>query len=651
MKIEQQAKQLFAPLISSSGTNKHLAKVFEGDIHHALRACVAFSDKAMAVAVAASMLAINGNVRPTERRDRLRRMIVLGSGLPHEPSSAIMLSEIDALMQGDSSFLPNMQRYARQLTTRYVIKCVDIDSMFGILLSGFAPGILLSILAEREVNDSWANWSSNNNCHMNYMAGQILGDVFPQFSNMQPRDFAMQYAPEYLAISEGYADLAEAQQAWGGTAATAPVSPTNLAATNVITNTGVTNMANAAPTITINAAVKPIIDGVLQSSGTGLTIDTIIEQLNEKTAMAEAIKASDKEINDLKTKLAQARNAASTSLTATIQPAAQGIPAGKVEMTSCDKLFPELAGLKLNVPQFTWDHAHPDVPEVNPNYIFRKEMLLKAVRCLARGENFWLQGHTGSGKTTFVEQIAARMGWPVLRIAFDSNVDRSELVGRMQLKPDGKGGTASEWLPGVLERAMTGGYILLCDEMDAGHPNSLYTIQPILEGKALTLLEDGGRMVQRSNAFRICATGNTTGNGDPSGMYPACRILSAATLDRFQEFIHVPYMTVDEEKKLIASVAPTLNKKLIEQLAKFSEEMRQAFVRMETPISYSPRRSMSFARQIEDLDAIGIKDQPTAISLAFRSKLYDAAPEEHRQRITEIANNVFAGGINVNVTI
>ena len=249
---------------------------------------------------------------------------------------------------------------------------------------------------------------------------------------------------------------------------------------------------------------------------------------------------------------------------------------------------------------------------------------------------FLLGDFTVTHNTTFIEQVASRLGWPVARVAYDSNVDRAELVGRMQLTPDGKGGTESKWLPGILERAISGGYILLCDEMDAGHPNALYTLQPLLEGKGLTLLEDGGRMIPRHPFSRIVATGNTTGNGDPSGLYPACRILSAATLDRFQDFVQVPYLTESEETNLIKSQAPGLKAATVEKIVKFGSELRKAFTSGETPISFSPRRSVAFARHVEDLQAIGIKSEALCISIAFRSKLYDAAPEEHRQRLLEI---------------
>jgi cobaltochelatase CobS len=387
--------------------------------------------------------------------------------------------------------------------------------------------------------------------------------------------------------------------------------------------------------------VKSIVDGMLNQAGVNLTLDKIMEEMTAKVSVvaefADFKLKAEEEITSLRK--AASKASAMPSTIDLVNSGVGGIPDGKMEMVDAGKIFPMLkANGKLMIPKFTWDSFHPDVPTVNPKYVFRKGMLINALRCLVGAENAWFVGHTGSGKTTIVEQIAAMLGWPVARVAFDSNVDRSELVGRMSLKGDGKGGTVSEWMPGILERATSMGYILLCDEIDAGHPNALYTLQPVLEGKPLTLLEDGGRVVPRHPMCRVFATGNTTGNGDPSGLYPACRILSAATLDRFPNFVNVPYMSQDEEVQLIKDEVPGLANELVQRLAKFATEMRAAFVSNQTPVSYSPRRSVAFAREVDFYYEMGFKDEAKILSTAFKSKLYDAASEEFRQRITEIAN-------------
>jgi cobaltochelatase CobS len=391
----------------------------------------------------------------------------------------------------------------------------------------------------------------------------------------------------------------------------------------------------------VNDTMKPMINAVLSSAGLKLTIDEMLDGMIKAQKavplLAEATSAAEKMEQEIGALKAQLSRAAATPMSMSI-PTQQGstIPSGKSSMVKAEKVFPELAGLDFPVPQFTWDAPHPDVPAANPEYQFRRTILVKVLRALSTGANSWLSGHTGTGKTTLIEQIAARLGWPVARIAFDSSLDRAEMVGRMQLKGDGKGGTISEWLPGILERAISNNYILLCDEIDVARPDALYTLQPILEGKGLELLEDGGRRVHRAPLCRIVATGNTTGNGDPSGLYQACRILPAATLDRFNSWVIVPYMTEEEEIKLIKSSVPGLKVALVKKLAKFATEMRSSFINNNMPISYSPRRSMAFAHAIADFSAMGM-EEGKAKSVAFCQSIFDSAPVEFKQRIAELA--------------
>jgi len=417
-----------------------------------------------------------------------------------------------------------------------------------------------------------------------------------------------------------------------------------------------------APTITVDARMEPAVNAVLTSAGVPTNIAALLSAMARVTAAeqtavvsaaktAELTKALAEQVDENSALQRKVKQAQSVSTNYTVPASSAGVPVGSCAMVMASTIFPILKGVDFEIPAWTWAHQHPDVPATNDSYIFRKEMLVKFLLSLKRGDNTWFQGHTGSGKTTFVEQVAARLQWPVARIAFDSAIDRSELVGRMQLKSDGKGGTVSEWLKGVLELAIPNGYILLCDEFDAGRPDALYVLQEVLEHKAKRLLEDGGRFIDYHPMTRIVATGNTCGSGDPSGIYPATRILSGATLDRFPSFIQVPYMTEKEESDLIAS-ATSLSSGLIKRMSKFSTEMRHAFVKAEIPISYSPRRSVAFARAVEDYLAIlGKAEEDKAMSLALQQTVYDASPDEFRQRIVEIARSSLGGQVNPTVSL
>ena len=534
-----------------------------------------------------------------------------------------------------------------KMTLRYLLKHVGSASVGAIAFSTASASVIDMLMLSRLQSGGWTDFINIHDVS--------LGDAVTYLESVIPSGMTISDCCGLWPagpFSSGLVITVATNTTTTTTTTTTTANQPTVVIQSATTTKGVTNMTNTTASTSalssLNAAFKPIIDNMFQQSGLKLSVDELAVELSKINALQDerdmykldATKA-ESEIDNLRCALAAAKSA----MPATINIANNSttIPDGSMEMRQVGAIWPSLLGVNLEVPFFNWNHAHPDVPAINDGYIFRKEMLIKALRCLKNNENFWLQGHTGSGKTTFIEQIAARLGWPVARIAFDSNIDRTELVGRMSLKGDGKGGTESSWLSGVLEKASVMGYILLTDEIDAGHPNSLYTLQPMLEAKALNLLEDGGRIVPINPMFRIVATGNTCGNGDSSGLYPACRILSAATLDRFATFIHVPYMTTAEEINLINTMVPGLKQTLVEKMAKFGTEMRKAFTTNQTPISYSPRRSIAFAREVLDLQSMGFKDEGQVLTAAFRSKLYDAASEEFRQRLTEIANASFGG--------
>ncbi|CAB4158975.1 ATPase, dynein-related, AAA domain containing protein [uncultured Caudovirales phage] len=411
---------------------------------------------------------------------------------------------------------------------------------------------------------------------------------------------------------------------------------TAAATTNTATSSAVVALGN------VPAHFLPILDATLGSAAPGLSVKVLIDSINAMTSDVEKLtQAHAEELRIVKATAASASSQASITLP-TQKLGGTVIPAGTVTWVEANSIFKEMKGISLKVPFFTWDSAHPDVPQEAPTYLFRKSILLPVLRALASGsECVWAKGNTGSGKTTLFEQIAARLNWPLARVAMDGNVDRSALVGRMNLSSDGNGGARSEWLPGVLETAIAGGYLLLLDELDAAHRNSIYAIQPLLEGKGLRILEDGGREVQMHPFCRILATGNTGGNGDDTGLYPATNVLSAATLDRFTEMVEVPYVTKAEEEKLLSAAAPALPAALVTRLAKFAAEMRNAFVNREIVVSFSPRRSMAMARAVSDYLAMGIKEDK-ALSLAAIGKVKNPAPAENQVRVSELIRTALA---------
>ena len=568
-------------------------------------------------------------------RTGLHSEAALDAVLAHALSGAVRttaIPELDALAA----------RYPNGFNTRQLIKLLGVDATYLLAMSSCSEEIGRALLAGHCLHGGWFQWIAELQAN----AWHIAGDFTQAVEKIVPLYEAAVQHPAHsdvmnvLGMHQPSIPATATTQAIEATQESTHTMPTTAQAIASHASAGSNTVAGSLRSI--QPALRHAIEAMLQNSGApGVTLDGLAQALDTGDANVKALaELREASLKETETLMAQLRIAKQAQPLAVTMPASISgvVPSGKMVMVDAASLFPEMKGLSLQVPSWQWDSPHPDVPKKIDGYIFRRSLLLRALRAIARGENIWLQGHTGSGKTTFAEQIACVLGWPVLRIALDSAIDRAELVGRMNLKSDGKGGTVSEWLPGALERAIPNAYILLLDEIDAGHPNSLYTLQPVLEGKGLTLLEDGGRIVPFHPLSRIIATGNTAGAGDESGLYPACRILSAATLDRFPEFIEVPYLTTDEEADLIHT-SVGVKKQVSKKLAKFASEMREAFVKGELPVSYSPRRSVSFARAVEDYMALlpAGATLEAACDLALAGKLMQATPNEHRARLTEIA--------------
>ena len=178
----------------------------------------------------------------------------------------------------------------------------------------------------------------------------------------------------------------------------------------------------------------------------------------------------------------------------------------------------------------------------------------------------WISGHSGTGKTSLVQQVAARMNWPVLRVNFDSEISRLDLVGRDTLTKtvgeDGKMVTETKFVEGILPQALRGPYILLCDELDFVRSDIGYILQRTLEGEGLVLMESGGEIIQPHAMSRIVATANTKGQGDEHNIYQGARHQSLALLDRFTVWLEVEYLPKAQKKKVIKQHFPGLEDEL-----------------------------------------------------------------------------------------
>lgn len=377
-----------------------------------------------------------------------------------------------------------------------------------------------------------------------------------------------------------------------------------------------------------------IIDGVLSTLG----VKPINDLIRSANAATKAVEDSQKEKAALEAEVADwKKKASSRPVMATVSVAASGaIPAGKVETRKAYDVF-EVTDAKrkklldFEVPFGTWFDdkglaaVHPYVPEKMDDFIFSFSTLVPILLSIVGNQKPWLRGHTGTGKTTVIEQVYARLNLPLYRVNLDSDISRGELVGRETIKHDpATGATTTQFVEGIIPRSMQEPCGLLLDEVDASRPDLTFVLQRLTEGKGFMLLEDGGRTINAHPWFRLFATANTNGRGDETGLYTGTRVLGSAFVNRFGPFLLVDYIDQKSETALLKARAPGLDPSLVEQIVGYAREARVAFTQGQVTLPCSPRDTLGLAQTM--MAYLGVFPTPQeAVKLAFDHVIFNAA--------------------------
>lgn len=358
----------------------------------------------------------------------------------------------------------------------------------------------------------------------------------------------------------------------------------------------------------------------------------------ERTIAEAMLKA--KETDSLKKSLSELRAKAALAPAAPAHVSSSGtFPEGETVTRKAYEVIgrKKIKALDFEVTCFEWEHAHPLVPAVDESYIFRPELVAAMLYSLMTNEPTWIVGHTGTGKTTLVEQLCARMNWPVMRINFDSDISRMELIGRDTLIADGEGRTVSKFEKGVLPQAMEMPCVLICDEIDRIRAEVSYVFQRALENNGLMLNEDGGKLITPNPMFRIVATANTVGQGDEMGLYQGARHQSAAFLNRFTSWISVDYLSEGQERKLLEGSASVAEGHM-DMVMAYVKEHRNAFLNAEILCPISPRSLIKLVQKIEWFASKF--DDKAAIRMAFENTLLGGASANDRSVMRGLLDRV-----------
>ncbi len=282
----------------------------------------------------------------------------------------------------------------------------------------------------------------------------------------------------------------------------------------------------------------------------------------------------------------------------------------------------ELFGIDsdLVVPVFTERDEH--VPEVDPAYRFNRDVTLAILAGFTRNRRVLVQGLHGTGKSTHVEQVAARLNWPCVRVNLDGHVSRLDLVGRDAVVLR-EGRQVTEFQEGIVPWALQRAVALVFDEYDAGRPDVMFVIQRVLEQDGRFTLMDQNRVLTPHPFFRLFATANTVGLGNLNGLYHGAQRLNHAQIDRWNIVATLNYLPAEEEAAIVLARAPRLQtdegRALVRRMVALAALTRQGFAAGDLSTLMSPRTVIGWA---ENLEIFG--DLATALRLSFANKCDEA---------------------------
>ena len=274
----------------------------------------------------------------------------------------------------------------------------------------------------------------------------------------------------------------------------------------------------------------------------------------------------------------------------------------------------------LTVPAFSERDAH--VPEVDPAYRFNHDVTLAILAGFAQDRRVMIQGLHGTGKSTHIEQVAARLNWPCVRVNLDGHVSRLDLVGRdAVVLRDGQ--QITEFQPGIVPWALQRPVALIFDEYDAGRPDVMFVSQRVLEREGKFTLMDQNRVLSPHPAFRLFATANTVGLGNLNGLYHGAQRLNHAQIDRWNIVATLNYLPADEEVAIALARVPELasdaGRATVRQMVALADLTRQGFAAGDLSTLMSPRTVITWAENLQIFNDVAL-----AFRLSFANKCDDA---------------------------
>ncbi|MCA6286185.1 cobaltochelatase subunit CobS [Phenylobacterium sp.] len=288
----------------------------------------------------------------------------------------------------------------------------------------------------------------------------------------------------------------------------------------------------------------------------------------------------------------------------------------------------------MMVPAFS--ERDPHVPDIDQAYRFDPETTKAICAGFAHDRRVMVQGYHGTGKSTHIEQVAARLNWPLIRVNLDSHVSRIDLVGKdaIVLK-DGK--QITEFREGILPWTIQRPIALVFDEYDAGRPDVMFVIQRVLEAQGKLTLLDQNRVIRPNRFFRLFATTNTIGLGDTTGLYHGTQQINQGQMDRWSIVTTLNYLAHDVEADIVVAKCPAYTtaegRRTVAAMVRVADMTRNAFINGDISTVMSPRTVITWAQNAEIFDG--------DLGLAFRMTFLNKCDELERGTVAEFYQRAF----------
>jgi cobaltochelatase CobS len=287
----------------------------------------------------------------------------------------------------------------------------------------------------------------------------------------------------------------------------------------------------------------------------------------------------------------------------------------------------------LTVPAFSEGNEH--VPQIDENYIFDQDTTLAILAGFSHDRRVMIQGYHGTGKSTHIEQVAARLNWPLVRINLDSHISRIDLIGKdaIVLK-DGK--QITEFREGILPWALQNPVALVFDEYDAGRPDVMFVIQRVLEAQGRLTLLDQNKVIRPHQSFRLFSTTNTVGLGDTTGLYHGTQQINQGQMDRWSIVSTLNYLEHEVEENIVSAKVPNMQTpeglSIIRKMVQVADLSRNGFMNGDISTVMSPRTVLTWAQNYEIF-----KD----VAFSFRVTFMNKCDELERAIVAEYYQRAF----------